>query len=215
MSRQHAVESGALEGGALEGGAIEGGDTAGGDTGGRDIRNALGADLGWLLSQTLRGYLHSADQAARVVPGDMRGYLVLTAATRSCVNTQLGLAKELGLDRTVMTHLIDDLEGAGLIKRVPAPNDRRAKQIVITGAGRERQQRVAELLLRAEEHLLAPLGEEGRTAFRSHLEQLACRTRPDTIANCAVATEVCSAEVREWPGEPTHDEARQESPARP
>src|SRR5689334_8615701 len=129
---------------------------------GARLRDALGTDLGWLLGQTLRGYLDLADRAGADLPGGMRGYLVLTAASRGCVATQLSLARQLGLDRTVMTHLIDELEAAGLIARVPATHDRRAKNVIVTDTGRAQWERVNALLQRAEEHVLAPLAPDDR-----------------------------------------------------
>src|SRR5204862_8339718 len=47
-------------------------------------------------------------------------------AAQGVVRTQLALAQHLGVDRTVMTYLIDDLEAAKLIERRPDPTDRRA-----------------------------------------------------------------------------------------
>jgi len=159
---------------------------------GAQLRDALGTDLGWLLGQTLRGYMHLADRAGADLPGGMRGYLVLTAASRGCVTTQLGLARQLGLDRTVMTHLIDELEAAGLIERAAAAHDRRAKNVLVTEAGRAEWERVNALLRRAEEHLLAGLAPDDRASFRGHLRQLACHAGPAPGVGemCKVADEV-------------------------
>jgi len=157
---------------------------------GADLRDALGADIGWLLGQTLRSYMRMADGAAQDLPGGMRGYQVLTAAANGCVSTQLSLARELGLDRTVMTHLIDGLEAAGLIQRTPVPGDRRAKQVAVTDAGRAEWQRVRDLLGRAEDHLLDPLSPDDRGAFRTLLRRVAGQQKLDVGAMCQMASEV-------------------------
>jgi DNA-binding MarR family transcriptional regulator len=60
---------------------------------------------------------------------------VLSAAAHGTVGSQLALALHLGVDRTVMTYLLDDLEAAGLIERRPDPADRRARQVVATRQG--------------------------------------------------------------------------------
>jgi DNA-binding MarR family transcriptional regulator len=160
---------------------------------GADLRDALGTDLGWLLGQTLRGYLRMADRAGGGIPGGMRGYHVLTAAANGCVTTQLGLARQLGLDRTVMTHLIDDLEAAGLIQRAPAPTDRRAKQVVVTPAGRKQWEHTTGLLARAEDHLLAPLDQESRATLRSLLRQLVGQPADEGLGEmCAIADDLRS-----------------------
>ena len=70
--------------------------------------------------------------SCRAVP---RGYQVLASAAQSTVGSQLALAQHLGIDRTVMTYLLDDLEAAGLIERRPDPADRRARRIVATRQG--------------------------------------------------------------------------------
>lgn len=158
---------------------------------GADLRDALGTDLGWLLGQTMRRYLRMTDRAGSHVPGGMRGYLVLTAAANGRVTTQLELARQLGLDRTVMTHLIDDLEAAGLIQRSPAPTDRRANQVMLTPAGRKQWEDTSGLLARAEEHLLAPLDEQGRETLRGLLRQLACHAPDASIGDvCSVADDL-------------------------
>jgi DNA-binding MarR family transcriptional regulator len=165
---------------------------------GAQLRDALGTDLGWLLGQTLRGYTQLADRAGADLPGGMRGYLVLTAASRGCVTTQLSLARQLGLDRTVMTHLIDELEAAGLIERVAAAHDRRAKNVTVTEPGRAEWERVNGLLQRAEDHLLAALAPDERASFRGHLRQLACQVRPapEVGEMCKIAEDVRTGGAR-------------------
>jgi DNA-binding transcriptional MocR family regulator len=61
----------------------------------------------------------------------------LDAAAHGAVGSQLALAQHLGIDRTVMTYLLDDLEAAGLIERRPDPADRRARRVVATQLGME------------------------------------------------------------------------------
>src|ERR1700728_3173079 len=91
---------------------------------------ALDDDLGWALGVLFRAYSKAANSAFADVPGGPRGYQVLTAVARSDPRSQLELANHLGLDRTVMTYLLDDLERAGLIERRPDPADRRAPRDV-------------------------------------------------------------------------------------
>jgi DNA-binding MarR family transcriptional regulator len=46
------------------------------------------------------------------------------------------LAQQMGADAPATTVLVDALEQRGLVKRMPHPTDRRAKQVSITAAGR-------------------------------------------------------------------------------
>ena len=82
-------------------------------------------DLGWALGAVLRSYLNAAAGVVGAVPGGGRGYLVLDTAGRGEPKSQLALAQFLGVDRTMMTYLLDDLEQAGLVERRPDPADRR------------------------------------------------------------------------------------------
>jgi DNA-binding MarR family transcriptional regulator len=135
---------------------------------------ALSDDLGWALGVVFRSYLKSAAARFGDVPGGPRGYQVLVTAGRGDPGSQLALARHLGVDRTVMTYLLDDLERAGLIERRPDSADRRARRIVTTASGRDRLAELDERLRAAEQELLAGLTTDAeRLAFRAMLRQLA------------------------------------------
>jgi DNA-binding MarR family transcriptional regulator len=138
-------------------------------------REALAADLGWGLGMVFRAYVTAAHDAIADLPGGPRGYQVLQAAARGAVVSQLALAQELGVDRTVMTYLLDDLEQAGLIQRAPHPTDRRARRVVATKRGSELLNGLADRLRAAEAHLLSPLDDKARDAFRAQIRLLATR----------------------------------------
>jgi DNA-binding MarR family transcriptional regulator len=99
----------------------------------------------------------------------------LDAAAHGAVGSQLALAQHLGIDRTVMTYLLDDLEAAGLIERRPDPADRRARRVVATQLGMESLVALDLRLHAAEEQLLLPLDGEQRQSFRRQLRLLATR----------------------------------------
>src|SRR6187549_1990714 len=50
------------------------------------------------------------------------------------IQQEIGAA--MGIDPSTMVALIDQLEGAGLAKRRPRPQDRRAREVAITPKGR-------------------------------------------------------------------------------
>jgi DNA-binding MarR family transcriptional regulator len=135
---------------------------------------ALSGDLGWALGVVFRSYVTAATAAFADLPGGPRGYQVLATATRGEPGSQLELAQHLGVDRTVMTYLLDDLERAGLIERRPDPADRRARRIVATTPGRDLLELLDRRLRAAEQDVLAGLpGEDDRRAFRALLRQVA------------------------------------------
>jgi len=133
----------------------------------------LGDDLGWALGVLFRAYAKSSHAALSNVPGGPRGYQVLATAVRETPRTQLALAHQLGVDRTVMTYLLDDLEKAGLVTRQPDPADRRARRIVATDRGRERLRELDARLGEVEAHLLAGLPDAEQSTFRALLQRLA------------------------------------------
>ena len=143
------------------------------DDDGSGCSGALAEDLGWGLGVLFRAYLRAVEHAVADVPGGPRGYQVLSAAAQGHVNSQLALAQHLGIDRTVMTYLLDDLAGDGLIERQPDPSDRRVRRIIATGKGTDLLTRLEQRLAEAEGWLLAPLADADRAQFRSQVRLLA------------------------------------------
>src|SRR5205085_8626429 len=117
---------------------------------------------------------------------------VLAAAASGAEGTQLALANKLGVDRTVMTYLLDDLEQAGLIERRPDPADRRARRIVATDAGRATMCELQGKLTHVETRILGSLAEPERAIFRDLLRKLATRVdEHDPVVNaCSVVEEL-------------------------
>jgi MarR family transcriptional regulator for hemolysin len=153
---------------------------------------ALADDLGWGLGTVFRAYVAAAHAAVADLPGGPRGYQVLAAAAEGRVGSQLALAQRLGVDRTVMTYLLDDLEAARLIERRPDPTDRRARQVVATRHGIELLTTLNDRLREAEAYLLAPLDQEACDSFRTQVRVLATRidALDPVVSPCELAEEV-------------------------
>jgi DNA-binding MarR family transcriptional regulator len=154
--------------------------------------DAMAEDLGWALGVVFRGYVTAATAALAEVPGGPRGYQVIAAAARSEVGSQLALAHHLGIDRTVMTYMLDDLEAAGLIERRPDPADRRARRVVVTARGARLLATLDRRLQAAEADLLAPLDAAERRSFRSQLRAVAAHVNAldPTGDLCSLAEQV-------------------------
>ena len=157
------------------------------------------SDLGWTLGAVMRTYLRTTGSALADVPGGPRGYQVLSAAARGEAGTQLALAQRLGVDRTVMTYLLDDLERAGLVERRPDPADRRARRIVSTGSGAARLEELDRRLAEVEDVVLAPLDATERRTLRALLHKTAVAGCPPADA-CTVAREMQQAGQLDGPG---------------
>src|SRR5918998_966137 len=120
---------------------------------------SIETELGWALGTVTRNYLRVAGGALAEVPGGPKGYLVLSSLGTGQPSTQVALAQHLGVDRTMMTYLLDDLEEAGLVERRPDPADRRARRVAITDPGSTLLTEVRARLHEVEEEVLAPLDE--------------------------------------------------------
>jgi DNA-binding MarR family transcriptional regulator len=147
----------------------------GDEAGSAACENALADDLGWGLGVVFQAYVTAAHAAVAELPGGPRGYQVLAAATRAAVGSRLALAQRLGIDRTDMTYLLDDLEAAGLIERRPDPADRRARRVVATEQGADLLVLLDGRIRAAEANLLAPLDDKARAHFRTQVQVLAAR----------------------------------------
>jgi DNA-binding MarR family transcriptional regulator len=149
-------------------------------------------DFGWALGVVFRAYLRSATTVTDGVPGGHRGYQVLLTAARAAPHSQSALGKQLGIDRTGMTYLLDDLEQAGLVERRLAPGDRRIRHIVATPHGHELLQDLDTRLAQIEAHLLAGLPEAEQETFTSQLRRLASHVNSlDPVSNtCAIVEDI-------------------------
>ncbi|MGI5177517.1 MarR family winged helix-turn-helix transcriptional regulator [Dactylosporangium sp. CA-152071] len=159
-----------------------------------EVRDELQSDLGWALGVMLRAYAKGAGHVIAGVPGGPRGYQVLAAAASGAEGTQLALANKLGIDRTVMTYLLDDLEQAGLIERRPDPADRRARRIVATDAGRATMCELQGKLAHVESRVLSALDEAERELFRALLRRAATRVdEHDPLADACTVVDQFAA----------------------
>jgi DNA-binding MarR family transcriptional regulator len=132
-------------------------------------------DLGWALATVLRSYVRAADLALVGLPGGPRGYRLLSSVARDCPRSQLVLAHHVGLDRTVVTYLLDDLAAAGLVERQADPADRRTRRVVVTAAGEKVLGELTARLEQTERQLLIGLSDEEAKVLRDLLQRVALR----------------------------------------
>lgn len=110
-------------------------------------------------------------RASHVRAADALGSVGLTPALFALLNVvgaregaiQQELASVMGIDRSTMVSLIDQLEAAGLAKRRPSATDRRAREIAITAKGRRLLERARRMIAETEEEVLAGLTAEERS----------------------------------------------------
>ncbi len=136
----------------------------------------LESELGWSLHRVSTAFRQSALTAVVDLPGGPRGYQVLVAVEEGPPSSQLALAHRLGIDKTAMTYLVIDLEGAGLVTRRPDPADRRVRHVVVTPAGRSALDSARRALRVVEDRLLSGLGPEEGSQLRHLLARVAHTT---------------------------------------
>ena len=133
-------------------------------------------DFGWALGVLLRSYRDLVSRVLGDVPHGPRGYQTLVEVVRGQQPSQLALANRLGIDRTVMTYLIDDLVAAGLVERRPNPADRRQRLVVATPEAEKALAELCHQVAEAENATLGALDESEREVFRRLLLKAACGT---------------------------------------
>jgi MarR family transcriptional regulator, transcriptional regulator for hemolysin len=130
-------------------------------------------ELGWHLGMVLRGYQSRFEEAVEGMPSGVRGFQVLSAVVHRDPPNQQALGAHLVIDRTVLTYLLDNLVEAGVVERVPAPTDRRARKIVATDKGRSLLEQYEERVAAAEADLLSGIDEPDTETLVSLISRLA------------------------------------------
>lgn len=105
----------------------------------------------------------------------MWGYIVLLALDRSPIRTQAALAEAIGADKTRIIPTLDELQGHGYIERMPDPDDRRARLLAITEAGRSIKDAVQADIQHGEEQWLGQVASHDCDVFLRVLDQLSRR----------------------------------------
>jgi DNA-binding MarR family transcriptional regulator len=94
---------------------------------------------------------------------------VLIAIDEQAPSSQHDIAQRMGVDRTTMVTLVDELEGKGLVERRPDPRDRRKNVVALTEAGRVTLRGATEAADDAERSFLAALSDQQAATFRELL----------------------------------------------
>lgn len=78
---------------------------------------------------------------------------------------QRTLARTIALDASTTGGVVDRMESRGWLERRTSPEDRRSRQLVLTDAGVALLSDAVPAMLRAQDHILAPLSDRQRAAF--------------------------------------------------
>lgn len=98
---------------------------------------------------------------------------VLLAVNEQAPSSQHDIAQRMGVDRTTMVALVDELEAKGLVQRRPDARDRRKNVVALTEAGRTTLEGATRAVDEAERRFLGPLSDDEAAAFRAALRTAA------------------------------------------
>ncbi|MDI4656783.1 MarR family winged helix-turn-helix transcriptional regulator [Xanthobacter autotrophicus] len=85
---------------------------------------------------------------------------------------QASLAGVIGYDRATIGGVVERLEGKDLIRRIPAPGDRRLRQLFLEEEGARLLAALSAPVLRVQDRIMAPLSPEERATLKALLAKL-------------------------------------------
>jgi DNA-binding MarR family transcriptional regulator len=91
------------------------------------------------------------------------------------------LAELASITKQSAGEIVDDLVELGYVKRIPDPEDRRAKLICLTERGEEAQTHGFALFAEVEKRWMERYGRDKIEALRSTLEEIAAGERPEAV----------------------------------
>ncbi|MCK2215287.1 MarR family transcriptional regulator [Actinomadura sp. ATCC 31491] len=129
--------------------------------------------LGMLLAEAHNRSRERLNEALRPLRVDVRGLTVLLALPMYGPVSQRDLIAQMGIDKSTMVRLIDELEDGGLVSRERAPQDRRAYSIVLTPRGEQTLAQARRVTGQVGDHLFGWLTEPERRRLVELLRGLA------------------------------------------
>lgn len=133
--------------------------------------------LGLLMFRAHQLARARANQAARPTGIELQHAGVLSTIRAGRIRSQRELGAALGIDKSTLVRIVDDLERRNLLKRQRTPNDRRAYEIVITEEGEQRLQEADVLFRGAMLELLEVLDAPEQRRLHDLLARFVTQTR--------------------------------------
>jgi len=136
---------------------------------------AIEPRLGYLLKHVQLQYNALVSAALAPLGVEVREWAALLCLDDDQSLSQAEVAHLLGIDRTTMVALVDELQAKGYVRRRPHDDDRRKNVVELTPAGRRIKQRAARLVDDTERRYLAVLSRADREQLKHSLETLIAR----------------------------------------
>jgi DNA-binding MarR family transcriptional regulator len=134
---------------------------------------ALADRFGYLLKHAQLRLAELTGSALAPLRISGRECAVLIAIDDRTPQSQQEVARRMGVDRTTMVALVDDLENKGLVERRQDPDDRRKNVVVLTTLGRTTLRRATAATGDAERRFLGSLSDDESAALKKALQAIA------------------------------------------
>jgi DNA-binding MarR family transcriptional regulator len=128
--------------------------------------------LGYLLKHVELRFTRLISAALGPIGITPREWAALFCLDEQHGHSQREVADLLGVDRTTMVALVDQLQAKGMVKRHPQPDDRRKNTVSLTSNGRDAMQSGAGLIDDCERRFLAALSEPDAEQLKKALHAL-------------------------------------------
>lgn len=136
-----------------------------------EVGHVIAEAIGALVRRDARTQLHRKLTENLGEAVDAVTYPVLSGLARTGPRSAADLAEAIGLDRSGVTRRATRLEEAGLVRREPDPDDRRATLLLLTDAGHATVEVMRDRLARSIEQSLAAWPAERARDFAESLRR--------------------------------------------
>jgi len=136
-----------------------------------------GTPIGLQLARASKIIGRAFNEALAEVGGSLPVWLILTSLRGEAHASQQQIARAVGIEGPTLTRHLDQLEGAGLVRRVAHPDDRRAVRVEPTEAGLALQARMLEVVIAFNRRLTAGLTQNDLGHLRELLDALEANVR--------------------------------------
>jgi len=136
-----------------------------------------GTPIGLQLARASKIIGRAFNEALAEVGGSLPVWLILTTLRGDAHASQQQIARAVGIEGPTLTRHLDQLEGAGLVRRVAHPDDRRAVRVEPTEAGLALQARMLEVVIAFNRRLTAGLTQNDLGHLRELLGALEANVR--------------------------------------
>lgn len=139
----------------------------------------LSENVGYLLNRSAQILRERLADALTPLSLSFQEYVVLRMVEMEVSETQQGVGRRTGIDRTSMVDIVDRLEERELVDRVKDEKDRRRLKLLLTPRGRKTLAHAKRIAEKEHKAFLEPLSQEEWAMVRGCLVKLIGENSPE------------------------------------